>query len=361
MCIHPDRPHCLSLDPASFLPGPHVNWRHILYLSVYRLIPLEHRLPEGKGSLPVCLCVPSTWNRPGRQQAFIHARPVNEWLRAWLECEWARLPRQGGKAVITLTWPCTLTSWHLQTQPGQWQAPRRKGILDKQGSRPILWLPREEGLRREHHGAAQWRWPCLVTPLSDVFERALGADLPHHLSHGVFGTFPPVGIKHSLQERIEDGHPALLIALNLNLWGWDNYKLRDCKPPAGSWWSLASSVHTEMSTCWDGREEFIRQKVVVKGAGRGGGAPGGAVCTGGTKRISHTLMGRRSAESSPEPSRVGSVVFSGSGKERKWLPLSASHSREHWPPRQWRLVLWVPALHFTHLLHGTRFGEFADQ
>lgn len=57
-----------------------------------------------------------------------------------------------------------------------------------------------------------------MTPLSDVFSaRALGADLPHHLSHGAFGTFPPVGIKHSLQERIEDGHPALLIALNLNL------------------------------------------------------------------------------------------------------------------------------------------------
>ena len=84
-----------------------------------------------------------------------------------------------------------------------------------------------------------------------------------------------------------------------------------------------------MSTCWDGREEFIGQKVVVTGAGRGGGAPGGAVCTGGTKRISHTLTGQRSAESSPEPSPVGSVVFSGSGKERKWLPLSASHSREH--------------------------------
>ena len=80
MCIHPDRPHCLSPDLASFLPGPHVNWRHILYLSVYCLIPLEHRLPEGKGSFPVCLCVPSTWNRPGRQQAFIHARPVNKWL-----------------------------------------------------------------------------------------------------------------------------------------------------------------------------------------------------------------------------------------------------------------------------------------
>lgn len=44
---------------------------------------------------------------------------------------------------------------------------------------------------------------------------------------------------------------------------------------------------------------------------------------------SHTHWpSRRSAEeSSPELSQVGSVVFSGSGKERKWFPLSASHSR----------------------------------
>lgn len=92
---------------------------------------------------------------------------------------------------------------------------------------------------------------------------------------------------------------------------------------------FVSSVHTEMSTCWDGWEEFIRQKVVVRGAGGGGNAPGGAAGTGGTKQLSHTLTGRRSAESSPELSQVGSVVFSGSGKERKWFPLSASHSREH--------------------------------
>lgn len=57
-----------------------------------------------------------------------------------------------------------------------------------------------------------------MTPRSDVFSaRALGTDLLQHLSRGTFGTFPPVGIKHSSQECIEDGHPVLLIVLNLNL------------------------------------------------------------------------------------------------------------------------------------------------
>ena len=171
-------------------------------------------------SVSICLSSNSTWTSTSRRQGLFTCLPLypqhsklgqagsrlsfmlsqwtNDCVHMCLECEWAQLPRQGGKAVIALTRPCTLTSWHLQTQPGQWQAPRRKGILNKQGSRPILWFPREEGLRREYHGAAQWRWPCLVTLLSDVFSaRALGTDLPHHLSRGTFGIFPPVGIKHS--------------------------------------------------------------------------------------------------------------------------------------------------------------------